>query len=152
MPLETIEDYLRLGEHLAEIREPFSSFALKHGYKLEGHVENGSWGYYPDLRIFKRERIIRTIHLSMGMDESGKKYEEFFPEIHYSVFAAAWIDDFDDLVRWSGPRLLIDRIPFNRLVENLSAHLDFFLGFAESVTEDYLIACDCTNKLNPPEE
>ena len=154
MPLETIEDYIRLGEHLKEIRGPLEGFAEKHGYKLmrSANLENGAWSHYPEMRINKYDRVNRSIQLSMEMDGKGRQFEEFFPEIPYAIFANAWIDDMEKLTRWSGPQFLLSGVPFCELSENLGAHLNMFLELVESITKDYLLVGNRTNKLSPPEE
>jgi len=88
MPLDSIEDYDRLGEHLTEIDAPLAAFAAKHGYTVYPRL---SGGRYPNRRITLEGSIFRTIHVTMDEKPSGERYDRFFAAIPYTLFGGAWI-------------------------------------------------------------
>jgi hypothetical protein len=148
MPLETPEDYERLGAHLTEIDPVLISFAESHHYTLHQS------GRYPNRRITQHGPVIRTIHISMDLTpDSGKRFEEFFPAIPYIIFGAAWIDDHVTHTRWSSPNIRTWSIPFSTLVHTLSLHLDHFHDYLSGFTESRIMACAIVSPLGflPPD-
>ena len=146
MPLNSPEDYERLGEHIAEIDTPLAAFAGGHGYTVYPPL---SGGRYPNRRITQEGSVLRTIHISMDAAPSGERFDEFFPGIPYTVFGAAWIDDHSRLARWSSPSIRIEGVPFGALVRSLQSHLTHFHGYLASITEEYIRACGRVSPLAP---
>ena len=147
MPLNSPEDYDRLGEHLAEIDAPLAAFATNHGYTLRPP----SWGSrYPNRRIDQEGLVIRSIIIEMDLTPNRQRFDKFFPDIPYTISSAAWIDDFQTLTRWHGPFIAFRGLPFAALVRTLRLHLDHFHGYLSTITEDYIRACAQTSALHPP--
>jgi hypothetical protein len=144
MPLNSVEDYERLGEHLSKIDAPLASFAATYGYTLYPKL---SGGRYPNRRITQEGSVFRSIHISMELAPNGERFDEFFPEIPYNCWAGAWIDDHKKRERWSGPSICIKRIPFSVLVQTLNLHLDHCHNYLSHVTENYIRACNCISPL-----
>src|ERR1700733_4198555 len=146
MPLDSIEDYDRLGEHLAVIDAPLAAFAAKHGYIV---CPRFSGGRYPNRRITQDGLIIRSIHISMDDMPSGERYDHFFPDIPYTVWGGAWIDDHEKHLRWHCASVLIRAVPFTLLTRTLQVHLDHSHGYLSGISEDYVRACAHTSLLWP---
>ena len=144
MPLDTPEDYDRLGAHLAEIDTALIAFADAHDYKVHRR------GRYPNRCITHEGPVIRTIHISMGLTPDGnKRFEEFFPEIPYTIFGCAWIDDHAAHTRWSSPNIRTWAIPFSTLVRTLSFHLHHFHDYVSGFTESRIMASAIASPLAP---
>ncbi len=146
MPLDSIEDYDRLGEHLAVIDAPLVAFAAKHGYTVYPRL---SGGRYPNRRITQEGSIFRTIHISMDEKFSGERYDQFFPAIPYTMFGGAWIDDHEKHIRMSCASIIIRAVPFTLLTRTLQIQLDHFHGYLSGISEDYIRACAYTSPLSP---
>jgi hypothetical protein len=142
MPLETPEDYEHLGAHLAEIDPRLIAFAEAHGYRVHRH------GHYPNRRVTWEGPVLRTIHISMGLTpDGGARFEEFFPEIPYTIFGCAWIDDHATHTRWSSPNIRTWAIPFSTLVHTLALHLSHFHDYLSGFTESRIMACAIASPL-----
>lgn len=147
MPLNSPEDYDRLGEHLAEIDGSLAAFATNHGYTLRPP----SWGgRYPNRRIDQEGVVNRSIIIEMDVAADGQRFEEFFPDIPYTISSAAWIDDFQTLTRWHGPFIAFRDLPFSVLARTLEIHLVHCHGYLSTITEDYITACARTSALSRP--
>lgn len=146
MPLDSIEDYDRLGEHLAEIDAPLAAFAAKHGYNVYPRL---SGGRYPNRRIMGEGFVSRTIHITMDEMPNGERYNHFFPDIPYTLFGGAWIDDHEKHIRLSCAGVSMQGVPFTLLIRTLQLHLDHFHGYLSGISEAYIRACACTSPLSP---
>jgi hypothetical protein len=141
MPLATIEDYDRLGEHLAALDAPLAAFAASHGYAVQRH------GRYPNRRLIQHGPIVRSIHITMDVDESGNRFDHFFPEIPYIIWGGAWIDETAAQRRLSSPHLETWQIPFSALVHTLPRHLEHFHSYLSALTEQYIRECGTSSYL-----
>src|SRR5262245_7653237 len=121
MPLNSPEDYERLGEHLTQLDAPLAKFAAQHRYTVYPKL---SGGRYPNRRITQEGRLFRSIVIEMECTLKGERYDQFFPEIPYSIWGGTWIDDLQEATRWIGPSVRIWRVPFSTLVETLEVHLN----------------------------
>jgi hypothetical protein len=144
MPLVTEEDYERLGEHLYAIDAPLASFAAAHGYTV---YPPPSGGRYPNRRITQEGPIFRSIHIAMAEQPDGQRFDRFFPEIPYTIFGGAWIDDLENHKRWHSPFLNTREIPFSLLVSTLSLYLEHFHDYLARITAEHIYACACTTSL-----
>ncbi len=144
MSLNTQEDYERLGAHLAAIDAPLADFAAAHGYTVYPPL---SGGRYPNRRITQEGELRRSIQISMANMPSGERFDHFFPEIPYTIFGGAFIDDHQQHKRWHCAFLHTRDIPFSVLIRTLQLHLNHFHGYLSRVTADYIYACDCTSPL-----
>lgn len=145
MPLETLEDYARLGEHLFAIDEPLKEFARRHGYEFQPHP----FGRYPNRGLLQVDEIHRSIQIQMEERPDGQRFDCFFPEIPYSIAAIGWIDDLDDLTRWHCATACISRVPFTKLTQTLPVHQDHLHHYLQNLTVDYVKACSQASKLAP---
>jgi len=144
MPLNSPEDYEKLGEHLAQIDAPLAEFAARHGYTVYPKL---SGGRYPNRHITKEGFILRSIQISMETDRHGERFDHFFAEIPYNIFGAAWIDDRHKHIRWHCPNIRIEAMPFSTLVRTLPLHLNHFHAYLSGITEDYIRTCAITSPL-----
>ena len=147
MPLNSPEDYDRLGEHLAEIDVPLATFAAQHGYIV---YPKFSGGRYPNRRMTRDGHLFRSIVIQMDLTLSGERYEKFFPDIPYTIWGGTWIDDAKKGTRWFGPSIRIEFLPFSRLTATLHQHLAHFDGYLSRVTESYIMANGRTGPLRLP--
>jgi hypothetical protein len=147
MPLNSPEDYVRLGEHLAQIDAPLAEFAARFGYAA---YPEHSGGRYPNRRITQEGRLIRSITIQMDNKPNGERYDSFFPAIPYTIWGGAWIDDFDRHTRMLGPSICIEGISFSNLIAALDCHLGHFHGYLSSITESYILACGRSVPLRSP--
>src|SRR6185437_6299195 len=135
MPLNSPEDYEKLGEHLSQLDPALAAFATRHGNTIYPKL---SGGRYPNRRITEEGRMFRSIVIQMEFDERGERYDRFFPEIPYSIWGGAWIDDAKQATRCSAPSILIERLPFSMLTRTFHLHLAHFHEYLSRVTESYV--------------
>jgi hypothetical protein len=145
MPLSTLEDYERLGEHLYAIDAPLASFAASHGYTIYPPL---SCGRYPNRRITQEGLIFRSIQVAMADQPDGQRFDRFFPEIPYTIFGGAWVDDQRTRKRWHSAFLNTREIPFWLLLTTLPLYLNHFHDYLSRITEDHIYACACTTSLD----
>jgi hypothetical protein len=148
MPLNSPEDYERLGEHLTQIDSPLAEFAMRYGYIV---YPKHSGGRYPNRRITQEGRLLRSITIQMDNTPKGERYDSFFPTIPYTIWGGAWIDDFARQTRWLGPSIRIEGIPFTSLIASLDLHLRHFHEYLSCLTESYILACGRSVHLGSPE-
>lgn len=145
MPLKTEADYERLAEHLREIDHIVESFSDTHGYTLP------KWplgGRYPQRKMHKQCGMVwRSIQISMDNRPDGECYDEFFPEIPYTVFGAAWVDDFDVYTRWHAPNIRMEGIPFTELLQSIPLYLSQIHGYISLFEGDTIRSFGKTSKL-----
>ena len=146
MALDSIEDYERLGAHLAEIDATLMAFAAKHDYIVYPPL---SGGRYPNRRITQEGTVFRSIHIALNETSQGERYAQFFPDIPYSMWGGVWIDDHAQHLRFSCASIVIRTVPFSVLVRTLPLQLDHFHSYLSGISEDYIRACSCTSPLSP---
>ena len=146
MPLDTPTDYGLLGEHLAQIDPLLAAFAAQHGYTVYPSL---SGGRYPNRRITQEGLVFRSIHISMTEMPNGERYDHFFPDIPYSVWGGAWIDDHSQHFRFSCADIVIRAVPFKMLAQTLPLHLVHFHNYLSGISEEYIRYCGCTSPLSP---
>jgi hypothetical protein len=144
MPLNSPEDYERLGEHLTVIDLDLANFASTYGYTVYPRL---SGGRYPNRRITQEGSVMRSIHISMNDAPNGERFDQFFPDIPYSIWGFAWIDDSLLQKRWNSPMIGIKALPFSLLTRTLQLHLPYFHGYLSGLTERHIKACDLTSPL-----
>jgi hypothetical protein len=146
MPLNTQEAFERLGEHLNQIDAPLQAFAVRHGYTIYPKL---SGGRYPNRRITLEGHMLRSIFI--GMEEKqfldGGRFDQFFPEIPYSIGGFTWIDDKETKTRWSGPYMNVRNVPFSTLIQTLELHLNEIHTYLSHVTESYIRTCNSKSPL-----
>ena len=144
MSLNSPEGYERLGEHLTRLDAPLAEFAAQNGYTVNPRL---SGGRYPNRRITQEGRLLRSIIIQMDCDLKGERYDQFFPDIPYTVWGGAWIDDFEQATRWFGPSVRIEAVPFSVLTRTFDLHLNHVRDYLSTVTEQYVMACGRTGHL-----
>lgn len=140
MPLESREDYDRLNEHLWELDPIAKEFAESNGYEYGPPLTNG---LYPKLRMWRTKgEMSQNINFDMALTEPREeRFEEFFPNIPYSVFAGSWIDDQEERIRHHGLHAGIHRIPFSALRRSMLEFLEHFHAHNETITPRLIYAC-----------
>ncbi len=144
MSLNSPEDYDRLGEHLDQLDVRLAGFAARHGYIVYPKL---SGGRYPNRRITQEGRLLRSIVVQMDCTLKGEPYDQFFPDIPYTVWGGVWIDDFKQATRWFGPSVRIEAVPFSTLVRTFDLHLNHIHDYLSRVTESYIMSCGRTGPL-----
>jgi hypothetical protein len=114
MPLNSPEDYVRLGTHLEETDVVFQQFL-----RVSGYSDNtGALGRYPHKSAVLEGEVCRKIDLQMETDLDGHRFDHFFPEIPYTLWAGAWLDESDSRYG-DGGIIIFERLPFFRVKEVL---------------------------------
>ena len=150
MPLKTEADYVRLAAHLVAIDPIVEPFAALHGYMV---MQWPLGGRYPNRKMHRQDGLVwRCIQITMNEWPNGERYDEFFPEIPYNVFGAAWVDDFDCGLRWSGPHLTTRGIPFCELVTTLPIYLQHMESYLKTLKEDSIRAFGHASPVARPPE
>ena len=90
---------------------------------------------------------MRTIHISMDDAENGERFDQFFPDIPYTICGMAWIDYHEQLKRRHAPKMFFSRLPFSMLTQTLRVHLDHFHGYVSGISEAYIKTCALTSQL-----
>ena len=106
-----------------------------------------SGGRYPNRRITQEGLIFRSIHVAMADQPDGQRFDHFFPEIPYTIFGGAWIDDGQTHKRWHSVFLNSREIPFSLLLTALPLYLDHYHDYLAHITEDHIYAWACTTSL-----
>jgi hypothetical protein len=110
MPLNSPEDYVRLGKHLEELDALFQQFLRQSGYA----DNTGALGRYPHRSAILGGRVCRKIDLKMDEDPEGNRFDEFFPDIPYTLWAIAWLDE--NTTRYGdGGFTVFERLPFSKV-------------------------------------
>lgn len=148
MPLETEADYEQLAAHLREIDLIVEPFSQAHGYRL---MRWPLGGRYPN-RMMDRQcgRVTQSIQITMDLRPDGERFDRFFPDIPYTVFGAAWMDDSATRTRWSAPTIRNENIPFTVLLRVIPIYLSHFDTYLSSLNEDSIRAFQATSKLGDP--
>ena len=133
MPLNSPEDYVRLSRHLEQIDAVFQQFL-----RASGYTDNtGALGRYPHRSAVLNGRVCRKIDLQMDEDLDGHRFDEFFPDIPYTLWAGAWLDD--DTVRYCDAGFTIfQRLPFSKVKSVLPEALSQAASRLEVVTDSSL--------------
>ena len=139
MPLDTEADYERLASHLNAIDPVVQPFSLRHGYTL---LQWPMGGRYPNRKMhMHRGMVWKSIQVAMDVRPDGGRFDEFYPEIPYTVFAGAWVDDYQACLRWFAPHMTTHSIPFCQLAPHLLTYLEqahsYLTCFDESLIRSF---------------
>jgi hypothetical protein len=126
---------MRLGEHLEEIDNIFQRFLRESGYS----DNTGALGRYPHRSAVQAGRVSRKIDLQMCEDSAGQRFDEFFPEIPYRLWAGAWLDE-DSTRYFDAGFLVFERLPFSKVGPVLAESLAQAAQRLATVTEASLRA------------
>ena len=145
MTLNSPEDYVKLGRHLEEIDAVFQKFLSESGYTNN----TGALGRYPHRSAVLYGRVCRKIDLQMDEDSYGHRFDEFFPDIPYTLGAVAWLDE--DPARYcDGGFTVFQRLPFSKVKAVLSESLSQAAARLEGVTESSLKQCGVKSTIRRP--
>jgi hypothetical protein len=120
MPLNSPEDYIRLGKHLEEIDYIWQRFLSESGYS----DNTGALGRYPHRSavLLLAGGACRKIDLQMEDGSDGQRFDEFFPDIPYLLWAGAWLDEGG--VRYHDRGFLVfEHLPFSKVKQVLPESL-----------------------------
>ena len=133
MPLNTEADYERLADHLREIDCVVEPFSDAHGYILPRWPLSGR---YPNRKMHKQSGMVWTgIQITMDLRPDGELFDEFFPEIPYTISGSVWVDDFDARTRWHAPGIGARAIPFAELARTIALYLEHVHRHISAVDE-----------------
>jgi hypothetical protein len=119
MPLNSPEDYVRLGKHLEEIDDVWQRFLSESGYS----DNTGALGRYPHRSaVLILDGVCRKIDLQMEEDSDGQRFDEFFPDIPYLLWAGAWLDE-GGVRYYDRGFLVFEHLPFSRVKQILAESL-----------------------------
>jgi hypothetical protein len=147
MPLDSPEGYIWLDEHLRAIDDAFQHFLRESGYS----DNTGALGRYPHRSAVLRGRICRKIDLEMDLGSDGLRFEVFFPDIPYTLWAGAWLDEGG--IRYSAPRpsagdfFVFERLPFSTVTGIIGESLSQAARRLAEVTEASLKESGIQTKL-----
>jgi hypothetical protein len=144
MPLDSPEDYDRLGRHLEAIDAVFQEFLTSSGYK----DNTGALGRYPHRSAVLNHRVCRKIDLQMDEDLDGHRFDSFFPDIPYTLWAGAWLDE-GNTRYCDGGFTFFERLPFSKVKTMLSEALSQAATRLAVVTESSLKQCGKQSTLRP---
>jgi len=143
MPLDSLEAYERLGEHLSAVDSIVEEFCRETGFVRR----TTGISRYPMRCLDLHRQVSWFIELWMEEDEHGQRYDHFFPDIPYSLAGGAWID-------LEGYRYVSDgvatfqRVRFRLLTSRLAADLSSAWERIRGFTPDYLVSLGPRVKLN----
>ena len=143
MPLDSLETYDRLGEHLRAIDPYLAQFCRESGFERR----TTGVSRYPTRRLDLYRQLNWWIELRMEEDEHGQRYDHFFPDVPYSLCGGAWIDL--DGYRYGSETVTgFKRLPFRLLAPSLPAELRSTWERIRGLTPEYLVTLGPRVKLN----
>jgi hypothetical protein len=143
MPLDSPEAYERLGEHLCAVDPIVEEFCRETGFVRR----TTGISRYPMRRLDLHRQVSWFIELWMEVDEHGRRYDHFFPDIPYSLAGGAWID-VDGYRYGSESVATFQRLPFRLLSSRFPADLRSTWERIRGFTPDHLVSLGSRVKLN----
>jgi hypothetical protein len=135
MPLDSPEAYERLGEHLKVIDPIIEDFCRETGFVRR----TVGLSRYPARLLDLRREVRWCIDLRMDENAGGVRYDEFFPDIPYTLSGGAWLD-LDGNRYFDVGNIAFTRLPFRQLPERLGEDLRQTWDRIRHFTPDYLVA------------
>ena len=124
----TEADYERLRMHLDQVQPIAVEFCNRHRFS---RASRGRLGRYPRLRVESVGHAHTWIELSMDLDAQGKHFEQFRPDLPYSLHAGVFLDVYDSPgagTRFSSPPLTgFVAKPFEEIGAVLLGEMERFL-------------------------
>ena len=134
------ESFNELRKHLARIKPSVQRFCDEHGFK---EASISSIGRYPRIRVVRQHGAVQQwLDLSMGLDENGRRFTEFFPDIPYELGAGAFVDLDDGSefgVRYSVAWTEYEGRSFSEVEKSLYEDLMIALAKVMSLSEDEIL-------------
>ena len=131
----TEADFDDLNAHLEAVRPVFDEFCARHGF---AHVDRRSLGRYPRIRIERAGSVRLWFDLWMQLNDDGRRFERFGPDLPYELSAGAYCD-VDDVsgkrVRFQMAFQCFSGKPFEQVASALPSELEQNLETLESWTE-----------------
>lgn len=114
----TEDDFNALGHHLRVLDPIIAAFCHQHGYE---RVTGPSVGRYPRIRLQQTESVTRWIDLWMGLDEFGRRFTRFAPDLPYELGAGAFVNDHE--CRYQKAFVIWPALPFSEVAGKLAEAL-----------------------------
>lgn len=134
MPLDDIEAYERLGEHLVAVDPVIERFCQETGFEQC----TAGISRYPMRRLELHREVSWFIELRMDLDESGQRYDAFFPAIPYSLGGGAWVDR--EGWRYADVNVIaFTRLPFHLFSSRLEDDLSKTWQLIREFSRNYLL-------------
>jgi hypothetical protein len=134
--------FAHLCEPLNEVRPIFNEFCAAHAFV---YVPKLALGRYPRIRITKPGRWQRGTNelyydLWIDEDENGNRFEEFRPDLPYSLYAGSFVDLDDDagVTRYGMSLTCFTQRPFHQVPSLLHDELERHLPTLETWDIPYL--------------
>ena len=134
MPLDSLEAYKRLGEHLSAVDPIIEEFCRETGFARR----TVGVSRYPMRRLNLHREVNWFIELRMAENERGERYDAFFPDIPYSLGGGAWIDR-DGRRYADASAVTFSRLPFHQLSSQLAVGLRDTWRRIQGFSLDYLL-------------
>jgi hypothetical protein len=87
MPLDSIEAYDRLGEHLAVIDAPLAAFAAKHGYTVYPRLSGGRYQHAQEVSIVRTDTCLLCAALAHAERRASATPRHWRPAWNRAVIA-----------------------------------------------------------------
>lgn len=132
------EDYLfghfkSLNEQMHRVQPIFEEFCCRNGFE---RFPRRSLGRYPRERIQRPGNPWLWYDLTMGCDESGRRYEDFSPEIPYEMSCGATYEE--SSCRYTKAITCFRDLTFGKVTERLERELNYYLPTLKSWDADIL--------------
>ncbi|HWD41983.1 MAG TPA: hypothetical protein VG944_24295, partial [Fimbriimonas sp.] len=87
----TKADYVRLRQHLRELRPVFKEFCKEQNFEF---VARRALGRYPRMRLVQEGPIKLYFDLWMDLDSDGRRFEGFSRDLPYSLYCGAILAEY----------------------------------------------------------
>ena len=125
-------EYVLLRNHLYSLDAGIMSFCQDYNFseQLTGI------GRYPRRRLVQYGEVNFYFDLQMDLTKNGKRYEQFYSEIPYSLGMGAWLDIEDD--RLSHNKWCFQGRPFSEFKNRIRDELEIYYAQVDTWTVDWL--------------
>jgi hypothetical protein len=129
MPLDSVQAYERLGEHLTALDAPLAAWTETRRFTRYLHT-----GRYPERRYYRHTTTPQAfLSVSLQRGDTGERFDEFRPDLPYCACLGFFLPRPDPR---SKRIILFHHVPFERLQRKL----DLLLEPADSYLRDTEIA------------
>ncbi len=135
---EFLAHFAALNQHLEEVRPVFDEFCARHGFV---YVDRIALGRYPRIRIEKVGTSTIWFDLSMDLDETGQRFEQFRRDRPYGLGAGACLDVPDGSkygTRFWKTLTCFSGVPFDQVPGTLQGELETHLRTVSTWDAEYL--------------
>lgn len=132
MPLDSIEDYERLGAHLTALDAPLSDWAEARGFTRYIYI-----GRYPERRCYRYTTSPQVfLSVSLQRTDTGERFDEYRPDLPYSACLGFFLPRPDTRCKRV---ILFHHVPFERLQRDLLLLLEPVDGYLRDTQIDDLL-------------